>query len=147
MATLLDRMDRTAMYAGLEARVPFADHRIMEYLWNVPWEMKCRDGVTKGLLRAAGEGLLPREILWRPKSPYPKTYDPEYEFLVRFGVQRVLEKEEEPLNRLVDKEKVTRYLSTPKDYGRPFYGQLMAGPQLLAWLLQVNYWLKKYHLM
>lgn len=147
MATLLDRMDRTAMYAGLEARVPFADHRIMEYLWNVPWEMKCRDGVTKGLLRAAGEGLLPREILWRPKSPYPKTYDPEYEFLVRFGLQRVLEKEEEPLNRLVDKEKVTQYMSTPKDYGRPFYGQLMAGPQLLAWLLQVNYWLKKYRLM
>ena len=119
----------------------------MEYLWNVPWEMKCRDGVTKGLLRAAGKGLLPREILWRPKSPYPKTYDPEYEFLVRFGLQRVLEKEEEPLNRLVDKEKVTQYMSTPKDYGRPFYGQLMAGPQLLAWLLQVNYWLKKYRLM
>ena len=59
----------------------------------------------------------------------------------------MLEKEEEPLNRLVDKEKVTQYMSTPKDYGRPFYGQLMAGPQLLAWLLQVNYWLKKYRLM
>lgn len=147
MATLLDRMDRTSMYAGLEARVPFADHRIIEYLWNVPWEMKCPDGVVKGLLRAAGEGCLPSEVLWRKKSPYPKTYDPEYESLLQWQIRRILDKKEEPLNRLVDKEKVEHYLATPKDYGRPFYGQLMAGPQLLAWLLQVNDWLKKYRLL
>ena len=147
MATLLDRMDRTSMYTGLEARVPFADHRIIEYLWNVPWEMKCHDGVVKGLLRQAGEGYLPKEVLWRKKSPYPKTYDPEYESLLQWQIQRVLEKDSEPLNRLIDKEKVKRYLATPKDYGRPFYGQLMAGPQLLAWLLQVNYWLKTYRLL
>ena len=65
MQTLLDRMDRTSMHVGLEARVPFADHRIVEYLWNVPWSMKCKDGVVKGLLRASAEGLLPGEILYR----------------------------------------------------------------------------------
>lgn len=147
MATLLDRMDRTSMYAGLEARVPFADHRIIEYLWNVPWDMKCHNGIVKGLLRTAGEGYLPEEVLYRKKSPYPKTYDPEYEQILKWRVQQLLEDTSQPLNILIDKKKVERYLETPKDYGRPFYGQLMAGPQLLAWLLQVNYWLGKYHLL
>src|SRR5699024_7242485 len=82
MVTLLDRMDRCSMYSGLEARVPFADHRIVEYIWNVPWEMKCPNGVVKGLLRDAGKGLIPDEILYRKKSPYPKTYHPEYEKLL-----------------------------------------------------------------
>lgn len=147
MITLLDRMDRTSMYAGLEARVPFADHRIIEYLWNVPWEMKCHDGIVKGLLRAAGEEYLPKEVLYRKKSPYPKTYDPKYEQLLRQKILELLEDASQPINLLIDKKKVKHYLETPKDYGRPFYGQLMAGPQLLAWLLQVNYWLAKYRLL
>ncbi len=145
MQTLLDRMDRTSMHAGLEARVPFADHRIVEYLWNVPWEMKCRGGV-KGLLRHAAEGLLPDEILWRKKSPYPKTYDPAYEGLLRKELLSVLSDASQPLSRLLDRAKVEAYLSKPSDYGRPFYGQLMAGPQLLAYLLQVNYWLTAYRI-
>lgn len=82
MATLLDRMDRAGMYSGLEARVPFADYRIVEYIFNIPWDIKCPDGIVKGLLRHAGEGILPKEILWRRKSPYPKTYDPHYEALL-----------------------------------------------------------------
>lgn len=145
MQTLLDRMDRTSMHVGLEARVPFADHRIVAYLWNVPWEMKSRDGV-KGLLRHAAEGLLPREILWRKKSPYPKTYDPAYEGLLRKELLTVLSDASEPLGQLIDLKKVRAYVSKPSDYGRPFYGQLMAGPQLLAYLLQVNYWLKTYRI-
>ena len=72
MQTLLDRMDRSSMAYGLEARVPFADHRIVEYLYNVPWSMKYRNGVEKALLRDACVGLLPTEILYRKKSPYPK---------------------------------------------------------------------------
>lgn len=82
MATLLNRIDRTSSVSGLTARVPFADHRIIEYLWNIPWEMKARDGVVKHLLRESGKGLLPREILCRRKSPYPKTYVPHYEKLL-----------------------------------------------------------------
>lgn len=144
MQTLLDRMDRTSMHVGLEARVPFADHRIVEYLWNVPWEMKAHNGVVKGLLREASKGLLPEDILYRKKSPYPKTYDPAYEGLLKKELLLVLSDQGEPLGQLIDQKKVFSYVEKPSDYGRPFYGQLMAGPQLLAYLLQVNYWLKHY---
>lgn len=146
MVTLLDRMDRTSMACGLEARVPFADHRIVEYVWNVPWEMKCPNGLVKGLLRYASTGFLPDAILYRKKSPYPKTYNPEYEKLLGSYLTEVLEDTASPLNTYVDKKKVSAFLKNPSDYGLPWYGQLMAGPQLLAYLLQVNYWLKKYHL-
>ncbi len=144
MQTLLDRMDRTSMHVGLEARVPFADHRIVEYAWNVPWDMKYHGGVVKGLLRAAGEGYLPKEVLYRKKSPYPKTYDPAYERLVRGEMLKLLEDGNAPVNTLVDGRKVKAFMEQPSDYARPFYGQLMAGPQLLAYLLQVNYWLVRY---
>lgn len=79
MQTLLDRMDRMSMFCGLEARVPYADHRIVEYVWNVPWDMKCRNGIAKSLPREACGGLLPEKLLTRKKSPYPKTYHPNYE--------------------------------------------------------------------
>ncbi|MGI6005984.1 MAG: asparagine synthase (glutamine-hydrolyzing) [Ruminococcus sp.] len=144
MATLLDRMDRTSMYSGLEARVPLADHRIVEYVWNVPWKMKCPGGLVKGLLRYAGRGKLPDEILFRRKSPYPKTYHPEYEKQLGEMLLSVIEDPAAPIRSLLDKEKLTVFLNTPSDYGRPWYGQLMAGPQMLAYMLQVNYWLKKY---
>ncbi len=144
MTTLLDRMDRTSMSCGLEARVPFADHRIVEYVWNVPWEMKCPNGLVKGLLRYASTGFLPDAVLYRKKSPYPKTYNPEYEKLLGTMLWEVLEDASSPLNTFIDKQKVRSFLETPSDYGKPFYGQLMAGPQLLAYLLQVNYWLTKY---
>ncbi len=144
MQTLLDRMDRTGMHVGLEARVPFADHRIVEYLWNVPWDMKCKNGVVKGLLREAAKDYLPGEVLFRQKSPYPKTYDPAYEALLRNELQKVLADSSAPINQLIDPKKVNTFLQSPSDYGRPFYGQLMAGPQLLGYLLQINYWLEKY---
>ena len=144
MQTLLDRMDRTSMHVGLEARVPFADHRIIEYAWNVPWDMKYRDGVVKALLRAAGKEHLPKEVLYRRKSPYPKTYDPAYEQLVRGHMRNVLEDANAPIRTLIDGEKVKKFMEQPSDYARPFYGQLMAGPQLLAYFLQVNYWLGHY---
>lgn len=146
MQTLLDRMDRTSMHVGLEARVPFADHRIIEYAWNVPWEMKYHDGVVKGLLRAAGRDYLPEDVLYRKKSPYPKTYDPAYERLVRSHMREVLHDANAPLNILIDGKKVEKFMEHKSDYARPFYGQLMAGPQLLAYLLQVNYWLEHYHI-
>lgn len=146
MQTLLDRMDRTSMHTGLEARVPFADYRIMEYLWNVPWEMKCKDGIVKGLLRAAGEKHLPKNVLYRRKSPYPKTYDPAYEQLLKTKIREVVTDTAAPIRQLIDPKKLEEYLACPSDYGRPFYGQLMAGPQLLAYWLQVNYWLEHYHI-
>ncbi len=144
MATLLDRMDRTSMFSGLEARVPLADHRILDYVWNVPWDIKCKDGVVKHLLREAAKGLLPDEVLYRRKSPYPKTYNPQYEAILAERLREVLNNPSSPVNRLIDRNKVESFLSTPSDYGKPWFGQLMAGPQMLAYLLQINYWLDKY---
>lgn len=146
MVTLLDRMDRCSMHSGLEARVPFADHRIIEYIWNVPWEMKSPNGVVKGLLREAGKGLVPDEILYRRKSPYPKTYHPDYEKLLGNRLLDVLSDPNAPIHPLVDIKKIRAFLASPSDYGKPWYGQLMAGPQLIAYLLQINYWLEKYHI-
>ena len=145
MQTLLDRMDRASMSCGLEARVPFADHRIVEYLYNVPWHMKYREGQEKALLRDACAGLLPPEILWRKKSPYPKTYDPAYEAELSRAFAALLDDPGAPINRFLDREKCLRFLQSPKDYGRPWFGQLMAGPQMLAYLLQVNFWMKEYN--
>lgn len=144
MATLLNRMDRTSMASGLEARVPFADHRIVEYLWNVPWELKCCNNQVKGLLREAGCGLLPEDIRTRKKSPYPKTYHPQYEALLKERLRDILASPSAPLNNYIDSAKAEAFLVSKSDYGRPFYGQLMAGPQLIAYLLQMNYWLEKY---
>ena len=78
MQTLLDRKDRMSMYNALEVRVPFCDYRIAEYLYNVPWEYKDWNGYEKGLLRTAMQDVLPPEVLWRKKSPYPKTHNPSY---------------------------------------------------------------------
>lgn len=146
MANLLDRMDRTSMHSGLEARVPFADHRIVEYVWNVPWEMKQHGNMVKSLLRHAADGLLPEEVLWRRKSPYPKTYNPEYEALLWQHFREVLADPNAPLTPLISHSKAEAFLKSPQDYGKPWYGQLMAGPQLIAYFLQINYWLKKYHI-
>lgn len=144
MVTLLDRMDRCSMFSGLEARVPFADHRIVEYVWNVPWDMKCKNGVEKSLLRDAGKNLIPEEILTRKKSPYPKTYHPDYERLLGVRLLDILSDPNAPLRPLVDRNKIKAFVAAPSDYGKPWYGQLMAGPQMIAYLLQVNYWLEKY---
>lgn len=146
MQTLLNRMDRDSMYSGLEARVPFADHRIIEYVWNVPWDMKTRDGVVKGLLREAGKGLLPDEILFRRKSPYPKTYDTNYEGLLMKRVQEMMGNPSSPVMEFLDAEKLDKFFTSTSDYGKPWYGQLMAGPQMLAYILQVNYWMESYHI-
>ena len=144
MQTLLDRMDRTSMAWGLEARVPFADHRIVEYVYNVPWEMKYQDGMEKKLLRDACKDLLPLELLYRKKSPYPKTYSPVYEALLSERFENMLQNKEAPIHRFLDNKKAERFLAQPKDYGKPWFGQLMAGPQMLAYFLQVNDWMEMY---
>lgn len=146
MQTLLDRMDRTSMYSGLEARVPFADHRIIEYVFNVPWEMKYQNGVEKALLRDATTDLLPPELLHRKKSPYPKTYHPGYEQALCKRFAEIITNPNAPITPLIDLEKARRFMESPKEYGKPWYGQLMAGPQLIAYFIQINYWMEKYHL-
>lgn len=145
MQTLLNRMDRTSMFSGLEARVPFADRALVDYVFNIPWEMKAKNGLVKNILRQSAKGLLPDEILFRRKSPYPKTYHPYYENLLASRLRERLSDQNCPLHDLLDKNALHRFLSNPKDYGKPWYGQLMAGPQMIAYLLQIDYFLRKYH--
>lgn len=144
MQTLLNRMDRTSMHSGLEARVPFADKALVDYVFNIPWEMKAKDGVVKNILRQAAKGLLPDEILFRKKSPYPKTYNPYYETLLADRLRNVLADSGSPLHELLNMPALSQFLDNPKDYGAPWYGQLMAGPQMIAYLLQIDYFLKTY---
>ncbi len=146
MATLLDRKDRCSMASGLEVRVPFADHRLVQYVFNVPWKYKCHDGVAKGLLRDAAKGWLPEDVRMRRKSPYPKTHNPGYEQLIRHRLARVAADPQEPLHALIDDGALVELLGETSDYGKPWFGQLMAGPQLMAYLLQINFWLKRYEI-
>ena len=135
-------MDRTSMSCGLEARVPFADRTLVDYVFNIPWEMKAKDGVVKNILRQSARGLLPDEILFRKKSPYPKTYDPGYEALLTDRLKDALSDPASPLLPLLNQEALRLFLEHPKDYGAPWYGQLMAGPQMIAYLLQLEYFLR-----
>jgi len=142
MQTLLDRKDRMSMYSGLEVRVPFCDYRIAEYLYGVPWEFKDHNGYEKGLLRTAMEGILPEQVLWRKKSPYPKTHDPKYMQLVSDRLRAVLEDKNAPLLQIVRKEALLNLLEA--EYVWPWYGQLMKVPQTIAYMLQINFWMEKY---
>ena len=142
MQTLLDRKDRMSMYHSLEVRVPFCDHRIAEYMYSVPWEYKDYRGTEKGLLRQAMEGLLPQEVLWRKKSPYPKTYDPRYFSLVSDALKQVLSQRDAPIFQLVRKRELEKLLNLETQW--PWYGQLMRTPQTIAYMLQINFWLSHY---
>ncbi len=144
MQTLLNRMDRASMFYGLEARVPFADYRIVEYVFNVPWEIKCHKGLIKGLLRSSAEPFLPNEILYRKKSPYPKTYNPEFENMLKKLILEKMSNSNSPIKNLISQKKLEKFLNTQTNYTNPWFGQLMAGPQLLGYLLQINYWLEKF---
>lgn len=145
MQTLLDRTDRMCMYNGFEVRVPFCDYRIVEYAWNIPWEMKAYKGREKGLLRYSMEGLLPEEIIYRKKSPYPKTHNPNYLKIVKRKLTEIMKDKNAPINILLNRKYILDILETDgKAFSRPWFGQLMTGPQLMAYLIQVNMWLERY---
>lgn len=145
MQTLLDRSDRMAMYNGLELRVPFCDYRLVEYLWNIPWEMKALNGREKGLLRYIVKDILPKEIVDRKKSPYPKTHNPNYLAKVKEMLTEIIKNNNAPIYSLLDKKYIEEIIKTDGTaFTRPWFGQLMTGPQLMAYLVQVNMWLEIY---
>ncbi|WP_028561888.1 asparagine synthase (glutamine-hydrolyzing) [Paenibacillus pinihumi] len=145
MPTLLDRKDRMSMAVGLEVRVPFCDHRLVEYVFNIPWEIKTSGDREKGILRKALRGILPDEILYRKKSPYPKTHNPNYLTAVQKRLTAILDDPSSPLLPLIHVKKIRELIqSTDASSNIPWFGQLMSGPQLFAYLIQVNHWLKTY---
>jgi asparagine synthase (glutamine-hydrolysing) len=145
MSQLLDRKDRMTMAASLEGRVPYTDHRFVEYVWNIPWEMKLWNGREKGILRTAMEGILPDDVLYRRKSPYPKTHNPAYTKAVKEWLLDILADPASPLLQIVDVEAVQKLAHKNADTTNlPWYGQLMSVPQLYAYLAQVDFWMREY---
>ncbi len=142
MQTLIDRGDRMGAYCGLEIRMPFCDHHIAEYLYGVPWCYKDHKGREKGLLRYSMEGILPESVLYRKKSPFPKTYDPRYLEIVSEMLRNLLQDKNAPIFSLVRKEALEELLS--QDFAWPWYGQLMRRPQTIVYMLQINYWMEHY---
>ena len=142
MQTLLDRKDRMSMYCGLEVRVPFCDYRIAEYLYGVPWEYKDHQGREKGLLRYAMGQYLPQAVLHRKKSPYPKTWDPAYQSIMEGRVKALLEDQSAPIFQIVKPEALHTLLGD--SYTWPWYGQLMRVPQTMAYMLQIDFWMRHY---
>ncbi|MFJ4648657.1 asparagine synthase (glutamine-hydrolyzing) [Streptomyces bobili] len=139
---LLERVDRVSMSVGLEVRVPFCDHRLVEYAWNVPWSLKTPDGRPKGLLRDAVRDLLPAAVADRPKSGYPSTPAVRYTQVLTDRAHELLADPAAPVFDLVDRETVRRALAegltlpSPRTAPNPVGG--------LDHLVQVDEWLRAY---
>lgn len=144
MHTLLDRKDRMSMYNGLEVRVPFCDYRIVEYAFNMPWEIKALNGREKGVLREAMKGILPYEIICRKKSPYPKTHNPVYMKAVSDKVKTILQDKTSVLSSILDYNRVVDLIENEEKVNENWYGQLMRVPQIMAYIIQIDCWMKKY---
>ena len=144
---LLERKDRMTRGANLEARVPFCDHNLIEYLWNVPWEYKSYGGTEKGLLREAFKDLLPEEIVDRKKNPFPKTHNPKYSKIVCSLLKKRLRNKNSILYKIFDINKINELISTRgESYKTPWFGQLMSGPQLIAFIYQIDIWAELYNI-
>ena len=148
MATLLDRKDRMSMANGLEVRVPFCDYRIVEYAYNIPWSMKAYGGREKGLVRRAMEGVLPDDVLWRKKSPYPKTHDPVYMKLLSDRLSACMASPDCRFTEIVSADGVRGMLADGgAGFGKNWYGQLMTVPQIFAYFLQLDKWMREYEVI
>ncbi len=149
MPTLLDRKDRMSMASGLEVRVPFCDHRLVEYVWNIPWAMKCDAGTgepaAKGILRRALAGVLPEDVRLRRKSPYPKTHNPSFLAATRAWAQEVVEDPASPVRAWLDLEAVRLALRTDAATLAPaWFGQTMGAAQWFAYVGMTDAWMREY---
>ena len=145
MQTLLARKDNMSMASSLEVRVPFCDYRLVEYAYNMPWNIKALDGREKGILRKAFENDLPKEIAWRKKSPYPKTQNPAYFARVKELLTIALTDKSTPLIDWIDIDNLYLLLQNPDSLPEPWYGQLMGIPQIAAYIYQIYAWIKHYN--
>ncbi len=147
MQCLLERKDRCSMYNALEVRVPFCDYRIVEYAYNMPWQLKAYGKREKGIVRKAFEDVLPYDICYRKKSPYPKTHNPKYMKLCADKVKEILQDKNSVLSSLLSAEGVNKIIENPDSITSPWYGQLMRAPQILAYIIELDYWFKKYNVV
>lgn len=144
MQTLVQRLNAAIAGTGLEALVPFSDPELVEYAYNIPWSMKAKNGERKYILRKLALDVLPPEVALRPKSPYPKNYNPGYKAKLVHHWEELL-KRDEPIFEILNKEYI-QGLMGEEELMRPWFGQLMRSPQVLAYFYQMNEWLKEYHI-
>lgn len=144
MTTLLDRKDRMTMGATIEARVPFADTKLVEYLWNLPFSYKYKDGVEKYLLKEAFSSILPVEVINRKKNPYPKSHNPKFQKMVSDLLRERLENKNSILYKIFDVDMINKLLDDDSNDFVPWFGQLMMRPQLIAYLYQFDLWFELY---
>lgn len=142
LPNLLERKDRMSMASGLQARMPFSDHRLHEYMWNVPWELKAHRDREKGLLRKALADLLPDDVLWRKKSGYPSMHDPVFTEAVLARLRERLDNPSSPIRALVDVAKVREHLD--RAAASPSAGGVGGSAHLFSHFLQIDEWLTRY---
>ena len=146
-ANLLDRSDRMSMLSSLEVRVPFADHNLVEYVYNIPWDIKNINNMEKGILRESFKDLIPEEVLFRKKSPYPKTFSPAYTNLVIQELEKILNDKDCKIRNIINIEYIREIIKNKDDtFKVPWFGQLMQRPQLLAYLIQLEMWINEYNI-
>ena len=136
---LLDRKDRLSMAHGLEVRVPFCDHRLVEYVYNTPWSTKTFDGREKSLLRGAAAGLLPESVLQRKKSPYPSTQDPRYGQMLRDRATEILADSSSPAVDLLNVARMRELLDGPMESNG--FGPTRRKVELM---ISLDEWLRRY---
>lgn len=144
LPVLLERQDKMAGRANFKIRAPFCNFKLMKYVYNIPWGYKTKDDMEKGLLRYAFKDVLPKAVVWRKKSPYPKTFNPKYRELIARELRHILENPTSPILDIVNVSKVNELICENESASRPWFGQLMRGPQVMAYFIQLNSWLKEY---
>ncbi|GHO49330.1 asparagine synthase (glutamine-hydrolyzing) [Ktedonospora formicarum] len=137
---LLDRKDRMSMATGLEVRVPFCDHRLVQYVWNIPWEMKSVDHIEKGILRRAFSGILPDEVRMRRKSAYPTSFDPAYTQAVRKWTLSIANDTNAPIRPFINLDFVSKLAKHEDEAVRGESAYF-----LFDYIIQANAWLQEYH--
>jgi asparagine synthase (glutamine-hydrolysing) len=142
LSMLLNRKDRMSMATGLEVRVPFCDYRLVEYVWNIPWEMKCDGGREKGILRRALADVLPEDVRLRRKSAYPLSAHPTYAQAIQDWTLQVLSDPGAPVRALVNVPMLQAMASgnVPAIPGMPRNFAVT----LLERVIMINSWLQEY---
>lgn len=147
MQTLVTRQVCEGKHAGVNIRAPFANVKLLEYVYNIPWEMKFYNGQEKGILRQAYADILPEDVAFRKKNPFPKTHNPKYAQLVADMLAQRLKDSSSPLHVLFNHDKLQELIDTKgSSFSLPWYGQLMSGPQLLAYLYQIDRWMHHFNI-
>lgn len=147
LPTLLDRKDRMSMAVSLEVRVPFCDHRLVDYVWNIPWQWKTWQAEPKGILREALAGVLPDAVRRRQKSPYPTTHHPSYAEAFRQAMIGLLGDASSPLRPFLNRGALHALVQAdPRSWSLPWFGQMMGVPALFLYLVQADHWFRQNHI-